>query len=70
MNPFIQDILDATVDGEPTRVQTAFDQLIGQRIMDALEAKKREVAANMFSTQEDETEQEAQDAEDEDTESA
>lgn len=70
MNPLIQDIIDATVDGEPTRVQAAFDQAIGQRIMDALEARKREVAANMFSSETDETDQEAQDAEDEDTEPA
>ncbi len=72
MNPLIQDIIDATVDGEPTRVQTAFDQMIGQKIMDALEARKREVAANMFSVQQDEEDidQEAQHAEDEDSEPA
>lgn len=70
MNPLIQDILDATVDGEPTKVQTAFDQLIGQRIMDALETRKREVAASMFSQEsgEQEEEQAQEEQEENDTE--
>lgn len=69
MNPLIQDIIDATVDGEPTKVQSSFDQLIGQKIMDALETRKREVAASMFA---DDTEQEEIDSEDnhEDSQSA
>lgn len=79
MNPLLQDILDATVDGEPTKVQTAFDQLVGQRIMDALEARKREIASSMFSAnkeedqsqeEQEETDTEAQDAEDQDTQPA
>lgn len=45
----IQDIIDAAVEQEPTKMQAAFDQLIGARIMDALEAKKQEIASNMFS---------------------
>lgn len=68
MNPLIQDILDATVDGEPTKVQTAFDQLIGQRIMDALETRKREVAASMFSQESGEQEEEQEEQEENDTE--
>jgi hypothetical protein len=67
----IQDIIDATVDGEPVRVQAAFDHLIGQKIMDSLEARKREIAATMFQGDEVEVENtEVQDAEDQDTESA
>lgn len=67
----IQDIIDATVDGEPVRVQAAFDHLIGQKIMDSLEARKREIAATMFKGDEVEVENtEVQDAEDQDTESA
>ena len=45
----IQDIIDATVEGEPVKVQAAFDHLIGQKIMDSLEAKKREIASTMFN---------------------
>lgn len=79
MNPFIQDILDATVDGEPTKVQSAFDQLVGQRIMDALETRKREIASSMFSAgkeedqsqeEQEENDTEAKDAENQDTQPA
>lgn len=73
MNPHIQDIIDATVDGEPTKVQSAFDQLIGQKIMDALETRKREVATSMFTGEteaEDNNELEAQNAEDQNSEPA
>ena len=71
----IQDIIDATVEQEPTKVQAAFDHLVGQRVMTALEAKKREIAASMFNTvdepeQDNETEIEASDAESQDTQSA
>lgn len=69
----IQDIIDATVEGEPVKVQAAFDHLIGQKIMDSLEAKKREIASNMFTSAdevESEDNTEAQDAEDQDTQSA
>lgn len=69
----IQDIIDATVDGEPVKVQAAFDHLMGQKIMDSLETKKREIAATMFnSADEVETDDntEVQNAEDQDTQSA
>lgn len=71
----IQDIIDATVEQEPTKVQAAFDDLIGQRIMTALEARKREIAANMFNQADEpdtehETEIGASDAESQDTQSA
>lgn len=69
----IQDIIDATVEGEPVKVQAAFDHLIGQKIMDSLEAKKREIASTMFNgSDEVETDDatEDQDAEDQNTQSA
>ena len=69
----IQDIIDATVEGEPLKVQSAFDHLIGQKIMDSLETKKREVAASMFKGNdevESEDNTEVQNAEDQDTQSA
>lgn len=46
----IQDIIDATVEGEPTTVQAAFDHIIGQKVMDALESRKRDLAASMFNS--------------------
>lgn len=52
----IQDIIDATADGEPVRVQAAFDHLIGQKIMDSLEARKKEIATTMFKSAEVEVE--------------
>ena len=75
MEHTIQDIIDATVEGEPVRVQAAFDHLIGQKIMDQLETRKREIAANMFNgaeTEEAELEDntEVQNAEDQDSQSA
>ena len=69
----IQDIIDATVEGEPVKVQAAFDHLIGQKIMDSLEARKREIASTMFNGDDEvETDDatEDQDAEDQDTQSA
>jgi len=69
----IQDIIDATVEGEPVKVQAAFDHLIGQKIMDSLEAKKREIASTMFNGAdevESEEDTEDQDAEDQNTQSA
>ena len=69
----IQDIIDATVEGEPVKVQAAFDHLIGQKIMDSLEARKREIASTMFNGDDEvETDDatEDQDAEDQNTQSA
>ena len=69
----IQDIIDATVEGEPVKVQAAFDHLIGQKIMDSLEAKKREIASTMFNGDDEvETDDatEDQDAEDQNTQPA
>jgi len=54
----IQDIIDGAVENEPTKVQAAFDGIIGPRVLAALEARKREIATAMFSQQEAEVEQE------------
>jgi hypothetical protein len=66
----IQDLIDASVEEEPVKVQAAFDHLIGQKVMDALEIRKREIASNMFKDQEENTDDEDNYAEDEDTQSA
>lgn len=54
------DIIDFTVDEKPADVASAFDALIGQKIVDAIAQKKVEVAQQMFNPQDD--------AEDEDDE--
>jgi len=55
----IQDIIDGAVENEPTKVQAAFDGVIGPRVLAALEARKREIAQAMFAPPEDaETNQE------------
>jgi hypothetical protein len=69
----IQDIIDGAVENEPTKVQAAFDGVIGPRVLAALEARKREIASSMFaSQQETEVEQEnnAEVSNDENTEPA
>lgn len=68
----IQDIIDATVEQEPTKVQAAFDYIVGQKVMDALEARKQELASSLFNGQQisDQEEIEAINAEDEDTQPA
>lgn len=50
----IQDIIDGAVENEPTKVQAAFDSLIGPKVMAALEARKKEIASSMFSTKPEE----------------
>lgn len=49
----IQDIIDGAVQNEPTKIQAAFDHLIGPKIMDALEARKKEIASSMFGSNDD-----------------
>lgn len=67
----IQDIIDAAVENEPTKMQAAFDQLIGPKIMDALESRKKDIASNMFRSQQDTEELDTTvEVEDENTEPA
>ena len=47
------DIIDFTVDERPADVASVFDDLIGQKIVDAIAQKKIEVAQQMFEPQED-----------------
>ena len=63
----IQDIIDGAIENEPTKVQAAFDHLIGPKIMDALEARKQEIAKSMFSHDEVESQTDEIEVEDEDT---
>ena len=43
------DIIDYSMQSNPTQVHDAFDQIITSKVIDGLETKKREVSARMFS---------------------
>ena len=54
------DIVDFSMQGNPTRVNDAFGQLISDKVVDYLATKKQEVSANMFNPQEQTAEVEVQ----------
>ena len=47
------DIIDYSMQSNPTQVHDAFDQIISSKVVDVLETKKREVSARMFSDKEE-----------------
>ena len=47
------DIIDYSMQSNPTSVNDAFDQLITSKVVDGLETRKREVSARMFSDKEE-----------------
>ena len=47
------DIIDYSMQSNPTKVNDAFDQIITNKVVDGLETKKREVSARMFSDNEE-----------------
>ena len=47
------DIIDYSMQGNPTSVNDAFDQIITSKVIDGLETRKREVSARMFSDKEE-----------------
>ena len=47
------DIIDYSMQSNPTSVNDAFDQIITNKVVDGLETKKREVSARMFSDKEE-----------------
>lgn len=46
----INDILTHTFDQNPAGIQRAFNQELGSRLLDAIEAKKAEIGANLLNT--------------------
>ena len=50
------DIVDYSMQSNPTKVNDAFDQIITNKVVDGLETKKREVSARIFSDEEPEVE--------------
>ena len=47
------DIVDYSMQSNPTKVNDAFDQIISNKVVDGLETKKREVSARIFSDKEE-----------------
>ena len=47
------DIIDYSMQSNPTQVHDAFDQIITNKVIDGLETRKREVSARMFSDKEE-----------------
>ena len=47
------DIIDYSMQSNPTQVHDAFDQIIKNKVVDGLETRKREVSARMFSDKEE-----------------
>ena len=47
------DIIDYSMQSNPTSVNDAFDQIITNKVIDGLEPRKREVSARMFSDKEE-----------------
>ena len=47
------DIIDYSMQSNPTQVHDAFDQIITSKVVDGLETRKREVSARMFSDKEE-----------------
>ena len=43
------DIIDYSMQSNPTSVNDVFDQIITSKVVDGLETRKREVSARMFS---------------------
>ena len=43
------DIVNLAVAKDGVNLATAFDQLVGQRVVDAIQAKKQEIASAMFN---------------------
>ena len=54
------DIIDYSMQSNPTSVNDAFDQIITNKVVDGLETRKREVSARIFSDKEPEVEVQAE----------
>ena len=52
------DIIDYSMQSNPSKVNDAFDQIITSKVIDGLETKKREVSARMFSDKEENSNEE------------
>lgn len=63
----IKDMIAHSMEGNATKVMSAFDHLVGPKIIQALADKKVEVAKSMFAT--DASQDEEQSSDDEETES-
>ena len=52
----IQDIIDAAVEEKPQEVSSHFNDVLGQKVLDALDARKKQLSQSMFGNKEEEPE--------------
>ena len=64
----IEDIINAAKEESPSNFQTAFNDLLLNKIADAVQARKQEIAQNFFNQEEDSAEQEQSEEQPEDAE--
>lgn len=62
------DIVNFAAAKDGVNLATAFDQLVGQRVVDAIQAKKQEFAQSMFNEPEESEEEQTEVAADEEQE--
>jgi len=67
---FIDTMIMNILDGENVEAKEKFDQAIGLKVTDALDAKKVEVAQAIYSRDEEEDQDEDQEQEEEDEDTA
>lgn len=53
MNPELQAIIQASRDARPSDFQSQVNDLLGQRVVDALDRRRQEIAATVFSQPEE-----------------
>lgn len=53
----IKDLIATSVEGKPTDFENVFNSIIVDRISDAVELKKQEVAQSMFNGSQEESEE-------------
>lgn len=53
----VKNFIDSIIQGNNSEAQQAFDDIIGNRIVDALEQRKQEIASSLFVTQQDVSEE-------------
>lgn len=56
----IDSLIDDVLDGNNSEAQEKFDSAIASKVVDVLDARKRELAQTIYSSQEDGTSEEEQ----------
>ena len=59
----VLDIVKASFDGNPVNVQQAFNDVINDKMMSAIKARREEISMSMYSSDDEESDVEADDEE-------